>query len=218
MAYTIQSFLEIIVPMARKNMAKTGVLASLTIAQAILESKYGNSGLTKSANNLFGIKGAYNGQSVTLPTTEYEKGVKKTIMAPFRKYPSWQDSLEDHSNFLKKYSRYRGVLNAKDYKEACHAIQAAGYATDPNYAIQLISLIEKYKLYEWDKKESEEKEVTQKQECIIGTITIELNGVQKEVETVNVEGFNYIKLRDLADAKILVDYDAKNKLPIIKVK
>lgn len=213
MTYTIEKFLEIIKEMAIDDMKKTGVLASLTIAQALLESQYGNSGLTKSANNLFGIKGEYKGQSITLPTAEYENGMRKIIQAKFRKYPSWEASLEDHSNFLKQYKRYTKVLSAKDYKKACHAIEAAGYATDPQYAEKLINLIERYKLYAYDVDTN-----TSTTDTTLDTLTIQLNGVAKQVQAVNVNGDNYIKLRDLADAKIQVSYDAEKKLPIVKVK
>lgn len=208
MAYTVEQFLKIIQPMAQEDMKKTGLLASLTMAQALLESKYGNSGLTTTANNLFGMKGNYKGKSVTLPTTEYEEGMRKTILAVFRKYPSWAESIADHSQLIVSAKRYEKVIGAQDYKEACRAIQDAGYATDPDYATKLIFVIEKYNLYNFDNPQD------------IGTkrIKILLNGIEKEVETINLDGFNYIKLRDLVDEKIKVDYDAVRKLPVVEVK
>ena len=77
MAYTAESFLNEFKKYAIKDMQTSNILASLTAAQAFIESNKGNSGLTTKANNLFGIKGKYNGQSVSMLTTEYYNGVKK---------------------------------------------------------------------------------------------------------------------------------------------
>lgn len=65
---------------------------------------------------------------------------------------TWEDSVKDHSAFLKKYKRYAKVIGETDYKEACKAVAAAGYATDPEYAKKLIELIETYELYNYDTK------------------------------------------------------------------
>lgn len=150
------NFIAKITPMAQRDMAQNNILASLTIAQAILESAWGDSGLTKAANNLFGIKGKYKGQCHLSKTFEYYNGKRVDIVAEFRKYPSCQESLNDHSNFIKsvrlgKGLRYQKVIGETDYKLACKYIQQAGYATAPTYATTLIKLIEDYKLYEFDK-------------------------------------------------------------------
>lgn len=134
---------------AQQDMQRTGILASLTIAQAILESGWGRYTI-KDANNLFGYKGKYNGQSVMSPTKEYVKGKWIEIVAEFRKYPSWLESIADHSRLLTSNSRYKAVVGEKDYKKACIAVHKAGYATAPNYSASLINLIEQYKLYEFD--------------------------------------------------------------------
>ena len=152
MAYTRESFIKAIAPVAQRDMEKTGILASLTIAQACLESANGNSGLTNKANNLFGIKGAYQGASVTMPTVEYYNGVKQTINAAFRKYPSWKESLEDHSSLFNRLDRYKSVRGEKDYKRACKNVQQAGYATDPQYSQKLISIIEANGLQKYDEE------------------------------------------------------------------
>ena len=89
MSYTDTSFLATIKPYVIADMKSSEILASLTAAQAFIESNKGNSGLTQKANNLFGIKGKYNGQSVTMLTTEYYNGVAQKVNASFRKYPSW---------------------------------------------------------------------------------------------------------------------------------
>ena len=149
MSYTAESFLNVLKPYVLEDMKKTGILASLTASQAFIESNKGNSGLTTKANNLFGIKGKYNGQSVTMQTTEYYNGVKTKVNAEFRKYPSWLESIADHSRLLstKRYANLKGCV---DYKQACVNIQKDGYATSPTYSDTLIKTIEKYQLYLWD--------------------------------------------------------------------
>lgn len=136
-----------------EDMKRTGVLASLTAAQAFCESAHGSSGLTVKANNLFGIKGSYLGQYVTMKTKEFINGQYIVIDAKFRKYPDWKSSINDHSRLFTTYQRYKNLIGEKDYKEACKKVQADGYATSPVYADTLIKIIEKYKLYEWDLEE-----------------------------------------------------------------
>lgn len=147
---TDKEFIAKITPYAIEDMKKNKILASLTIAQAFIESNKGNSGLTTKANNLFGIKGKYNGQSVNMLTTEYYNGVKCKVYADFRKYPSWLESLNDHSAFLMKYKRYASIIGETDYKVACQKMGASGYATSPTYGTTLLNTINKYKLYEID--------------------------------------------------------------------
>lgn len=209
MKYTTKEFITKVAPLAQRQMQSSKILASLTIAQAILESSWGNSELTAKANNLFGVKGEYSGQSIIMTTAEYYNGTRTYIQAAFRKYPSWSESVADHTSFLVKNTRYANLIGETNYKQACIKIQTAGYATDPNYAAGLISLIEKYQLTQYDIKEEEE---------MVKTMTIELNGVLKQVQVIEKDGYNYIKLRDVADAKIIVDYDSTRKIPTVKVK
>lgn len=145
-----QAFIDKIGPQATKAMQKTNVLASLTIAQAILESNWGK---TAPGNMLFGIKAgsSWKGATQKLWTHEFIKGVKTRVQATFRAYGSWYESLLDHGSLLTNNSRYKAVIGCKDYKMACRAIQAAGYATDPQYANKLINLIEKYDLARFDR-------------------------------------------------------------------
>ena len=91
MGYTDKTFFETLKPFVIQDMQQTGILASLTASQAYIESSKGNSGLTKQANNLFGIKGSYNDQSVRMWTTEYYGGIKQRVMADFR--PARRDRL-----------------------------------------------------------------------------------------------------------------------------
>lgn len=150
MSYTAETFLNKIKPMVINDMKMSGILASLTAAQAFIESNKGNSGLTVSANNLFGIKGKYNGQSVKMLTTEYYNGVAQKVYADFRKYPSWAESIADHSAMFNRLSRYANLRGLRDYKLACKYVKDDGYATSPTYTQTLIKTIETYKLYEWD--------------------------------------------------------------------
>lgn len=150
MGYSADEFLQIIKPMVIKDMQRNKILASLTAAQGLIESNKGNSGLTQKANNLFGIKGDYNGAYVTMPTTEYYNGIKTTVNAQFRKYPSWAESIDDHSGLFWRAARYANLRGCTDYRMACINVQKDGYATSPTYAQTLIKTIETYKLWTWD--------------------------------------------------------------------
>lgn len=150
MAYTAETFLEKIKPMVIADMTETKILASLTAAQALIESNKGNSGLTVQCNNLFGIKGEYNGQYGVFWTTEYYNGVATKVQAKFRKYPSWQESISDHSRLFTTSKRYKNLVGCKDYALACKYVKEDGYATSPSYTNTLINTINTYKLYLWD--------------------------------------------------------------------
>lgn len=152
-----QEFIERVGALAAADMKKSGVLASLTIAQAILESGWGKSGLTVKANALFGIKAgkSWKGKVYSAQTKEcYDGATYTTITALFRAYDSWAESVADHSALLTGAPRYKAVIGERDYKTACRAIKAAGYATDPQYADKLIQIIESYSLTAYDGTES----------------------------------------------------------------
>lgn len=150
MSYTAESFLKKIKPLVIADMQASGILASLTAAQAFIESGKGNSGLTQKANNLFGIKGTFNGESVKMQTKEYANGKYETVMADFRKYPSWAESIADHSAMFNRMNRYANLRGLTDYELACKYVKEDGYATSPTYTATLINTIEKYKLNLWD--------------------------------------------------------------------
>lgn len=145
-----RAFIDKIGKMAAADMKKTGILASLTIAQAIFESGWGKSGLTVNANNLFGIKGSYNGASYTCKTQEWDGAKYITITAAFRKYPSWAESVADHSALFLRLDRYANLRGCTDYKKACQYVREDGYATDPKYTEKLIQAIEQYGLTAYD--------------------------------------------------------------------
>lgn len=146
------AFLSQIKPGALETWKRSRVLPSVTAAQAAIESGWGSSYLTTAANNLFGIKGSYHGQSITLPTQEWVNGHYVTINAAFRKYPSWAASIEDHGDFLTSNSRYNNLLGVKDYRQVANLLQQDGYATDPNYASTIISIVQQYGLQAWDQE------------------------------------------------------------------
>lgn len=154
MAYTREQFIQAIAPYAKRDMEKNGILASITIAQAVLESENGNSKLATEHNNLFGMKGAYNGQSISMLTREPVNGIFQMIMQPFRVYPSWQESVDDHSRILSN-SNYN-LKGVTDYRRACYMLQHAQYkyAQDPNYEAVLKSLISQHNLTKYDKKQN----------------------------------------------------------------
>lgn len=135
--------------MAIDQMQRYRIPASITLAQGLLESNAGRSTLATQANNHFGIKvgGSWTGPYVL-----------RNDDAPnekFRKYRSAAESYEDHSKFLQG-KRYQGLfqLSITDYKGWAHGLKAAGYATAPQYAYSLISLIERFNLMQFDTQEA----------------------------------------------------------------
>ena len=151
---TRQQFIDKLSPLAIEDMQRTWVPASLTIAQAILESNNGNSTLAKQGNNLFGMKGKGTAGSIRLSTREFKNGEWITTYADFRKYHNWAESVNDHSNlFLNGVSwnrdLYRGVIG-RDGITASYEVARAGYATDPDYAQKLVKLITDHQLLKYD--------------------------------------------------------------------
>ncbi|MDR1013241.1 MAG: glycoside hydrolase family 73 protein [Lactobacillales bacterium] len=146
----IEKWAPIAIPIARGD----GLYPSVMLAQALLESRYGNA-LSQLASppyhNLFGIKGSFNGQSVNFPTQEWEEDHYVTVNANFRRYPSYVESFEDYANLLSGWDFYAGARreNAPTFREAAEALQGR-YATSPTYASSLIDLIEQYELDRFD--------------------------------------------------------------------
>lgn len=138
---------------AFESYKKTNILPSITIAQAILESNWGNSNLVKESNNLFGIKAdaSWKGDYVIFETKEFHNTM---IKDKFRKYNNKSESIVDHSEFLKLNPRYEegGVFEAKTYKSQALALQESGYSTaqdehgNKTYADMLEQLIRQYNL------------------------------------------------------------------------
>jgi flagellum-specific peptidoglycan hydrolase FlgJ len=151
-----QQFIKTIGPYAQQMQRQYGILPSITMAQAILESNWGQSTLSKKFNNYYGIKGDSDSNSKYFKTQEFVNGRWVTVSARFRVYSSWQESVRDHSLLLVNGTnwnsqQYQAVINATDYKQAAQALYDAQYATDPDYPGKLINLIQKYGLNNYDK-------------------------------------------------------------------
>ena len=149
-----RDFIMAVAPGARESQRKTGVPASVTLAQAILESDWGRSKLTREANNLFGIKalrGPGSAGVYEIETWEVHDGEDVTVLAAFKAYTALADSIVDHGFWFHDNRRYRQALEVRDDPRAfAYAINEAGYATDPAYAPKLIGLMDMYDLYAYD--------------------------------------------------------------------
>ena len=136
---------------AQSEMTRTGVPASITLAQGILESSCGRSLLATAANNHFGIK--CHGWKGNQMYKEAEIGKEC-----FRSYEKAEDSFRDHSDFLCSRDRYKTLfdLDPTDYKAWAKGLRQAGYATDPLYSDKLVKIIEENELYRFDAKKQNE--------------------------------------------------------------
>jgi hypothetical protein len=143
---TREIYIETYAEIAMNEMARTGIPASITLAQGCLESDNGNSRLARDANNHFGIK-CHDWEGKKIYHDDDEKN------ECFRKYKTSEESFLDHSIFLTEKSRYAFLFDLKDddYKAWARGLQKAGYATSKKYADLLISIIEANSLYDYDK-------------------------------------------------------------------
>jgi len=141
---TLKEYIETYRDLAIEEMVFSGIPASVTMAQGILESAYGNSNLAINGHNHFGMKckPEWTGETITVCGDCYKK------------YPSDYDSWHDHSVHIKSRKWYADLFNLKqtDYKGWAFGLKKAGYASDPRYAYSLITLIEQNKLYELDEE------------------------------------------------------------------
>ena len=151
---------------------KSGILASVSMAQFILESGYGKSELAQNANNCFGMKkslsgnnwsgSAWDGVSVYTKKTKEQSpdGSYETITADFRKYPGVAESIADHSAYLLgamkgSRKRYEGIKGCMDYKKAAQIIKDGGYAASLTYVEKICEIIERWNLTQYDVKETD---------------------------------------------------------------
>lgn len=141
-----QSYIKKYYSLAVEEMYRTGVPASITLAQGLLESGNGLSMLAAKGNNHFGIKCHNTWTGAKVYHDDDRKG------ECFRKYDSPEESFRDHSDFLRYRDRYKFLFDFEltDYKSWAYGLKAAGYATDQKYPEKLIRLIEEYRLYEFD--------------------------------------------------------------------
>ena len=142
-----QVFIETYAQLAVDEMLNAGIPSSITLAQAILESNWGQGETAMNANNYFGIK-CYNGwEGPTFFAMDDEPG-----KSCFRKYDDIVQSFRDHSEFLKQGVRYEPLFDNPhtDYEAWAKGLKSCGYATDPEYAEKLIGIIERYGLFVYD--------------------------------------------------------------------
>lgn len=146
------NYIETYKDIAIREMHRSGIPASITIAQGILESSWGKGSLARKANNHFGIKckSYWNGPTFYIEDDDYKNG--KLIKSCFRAYDNAEESYIDHTNFLMDNTRYQRLFTYErtDYKKWAHGLKKCGYATDKRYAYKLISSIKKYRLDRYD--------------------------------------------------------------------
>ena len=168
------------------EMHRSGVPASITLSQGVLESSSGNSRLAKFANNHFGIKckGNWTGKTIYANDDAPDEC--------FRAYGSVLESYKDHSDFLRKNWRYHELFELKitDYKGWCHGLRKAGYATNPQYGKILINLIERYELYQYDTQKLPQNEAPEEGEKING---VPVKIATKEETVRSIAEDNYLK-------------------------
>ena len=175
----VQVFLDRMVPLAQEDMKKSGILASLTLAQEITESGWLTSELALNANNPHGMKAelsgntwpgsTWNGEIYEKETAEQRKdGTYYTVVAPFRKYRSLQEAVADHSAYLAGAKnddgslRYPGIVGEKDIAKAVRIVADGGYATSLEYVDKLMRNVDKYNLTQYDNVESEGEEMAER--------------------------------------------------------
>jgi flagellum-specific peptidoglycan hydrolase FlgJ len=145
-----QAFITLIAPGAIAAQQRYGVPASVTIAQAIEESAWGQSSLAARYHNLFGIKGTGPAGSVTLPTREYDGGSWVTIDAQFAVYRNDAESIAGHAELLATSGYYTRAMADRAHPDAFANDLTGVYATDPDYGANLIGLMKLYNLYQYD--------------------------------------------------------------------
>jgi flagellum-specific peptidoglycan hydrolase FlgJ len=150
-----ENFIKTVAPLAQKAAKPYGLFPSVTIAQACLESNYGQSALARQYNNLFGVKGSDPNTTKLLSTKEYENGRWVEVTGRFQVYDSYSSAIQAHAQLLANgtswnRSQYQHVLQAKTWRQQAQALYRDGYATDPNYPAKLIDLIEQYHLDKYD--------------------------------------------------------------------
>jgi flagellum-specific peptidoglycan hydrolase FlgJ len=145
-----QAFISQVAPGAIAAQREYGVPASVTIAQAIDESGWGQSGLALRDHNLFGIKGVGPAGSDPMPTSEYVNGQQVSLTASFRVYRSVAQSIDDHGRLLATSGYYTKSMAVRHSPDAFASSLTGVYATDPTYGQQLINLMQQYDLYRYD--------------------------------------------------------------------
>ncbi len=180
-----ESYVESFKDLAISEMRRTGVPASITLSQGIVESDMGRSRLAAEANNHFGIKCHDDWKG---PSIRYSDDRRNEC---FRKYREPEESYKDHSDFLRSEPRYKSLfsLEVTDYKGWARGLKRAGYATNPDYANMLIRKIEEYNLYNYDRGISISNKVENKNDTITKNLDTRLTDTSERIVG-NVNG-NY---------------------------
>ena len=190
---TREEYIEKYKKIAIEEMKRSGVPASITLAQGLLESDNGNSKLARKANNHFGIKCHSDWKGKTMHKTDDKRH------ECFRKYNSVKDSYEDHSDFLKK-PRYSDLfdLEITDYKSWAKGLKKAGYATNPKYPQLLITIIEDNELYKFDKEkyQSNENDISAKSKVSKKKTKISTISKNRKIKTNNRIKYIVVKKGD----------------------
>ena len=202
---TTESYINSYKDLAISEMKRTGIPASITLAQGIIESDMGRSSLALEANNHFGIKCHDDWSGPSMRYTDNRRN------ECFRKYGKPEDSFRDHSDFLRSEPRYRSLfsLGSADYKGWAHGLKKAGYATNPDYANMLVRKIDEYNLYNYDS----------------GSVSAGNNLKEKTTEAVNSSGNAVVPLANTdSSAKENITFSAfpervmeKNRIKYIVV-
>lgn len=147
-----QYFIDVMVTKCQDRCTATGILPSLCIAQACVESAYGTSELAVNANNLFGIKasGGWTGKTYTKQTQEWDGTKYITVSAAFRAYDTMVACVEDYLTKLTTMDRYANLVGCTDIQEACRLIREDGWATSPTYTETLLARVDKHDLTQYD--------------------------------------------------------------------
>ena len=185
-----QAYIDQYKDLAIEEMAEFRIPASITLAQGLLESGAGKSYLSRCGNNHFGIKShGWTGRTIRHDDDKRQES--------FRAYDSVRESYQDHSRFLANRERYQRLfsLNITDYVGWANGLKACGYATNPNYAKRLISIIETYKLYEYDQmRPTRQKE--QVREAVVETASKRSVYTLHEIKAYNQNYYVYARRGD----------------------
>jgi hypothetical protein len=145
-------FIDLIAPQMSQEHIDWGLWASPRIAQAILESSIGSSGIAQNTNNLFGVKTDDDDSDYEVYVQEFINGQWQSVKSQFKTYDAWHSSITDQGELLCG-RQYTGFRTAQTVKQACFKLQTSGYATDERYYLKLISIINSYDLTRFDREE-----------------------------------------------------------------
>ena len=195
---------------AVREMYRSGVPASITLAQGMLESRCGLSELASKGNNHFGIKCHSDWKGKTMKADDDRKA------ECFRVYDSADESFRDHSDFLRYRDRYKFLFeyDVTDYKAWAYGLKKAGYATDPSYPAKLIKLIEDYGLSRYDTASADSSEdVDSSSESPSDGTSVAASGKESKAEVKAAEKAAKAKARAAAKAKRKKKAEEKEVIP-----